>query len=215
MTLYPIFVDLRKRPCVVVGGGGVATRKVRDLLEAGARVRVIAPHLTPTLAALSAMGRFTHLPRRYVEGDLRRAFLALAATGRRGVNQAVWAEAERLGVPVNCVDDPQHCSFLVPATLRRGDLTVAISTAGRAPALAVRIRQQLEGRLGGHHARFLAYAAHLRRPLSESQPDFERRRALWYELVDSDVLELLERGEDERARDIIERIVGFAPKVPA
>ena len=150
-----------------------------------------------------------------MEGDLKGGLLIIAATSCEGVNQAVWREAESLGVPVNCVDDPRHCSFLVPSIVRRGDLAVAVSTAGRAPALAVRIRQQLEESLGDHHARFLAYAEQLRDRLAASEPDFGQRRALWYRLVDSDVLDLLARGEETKARDLMQEIVGFAPEVPA
>lgn len=214
MRLYPIFMDLRGRDCVVVGGGRVATRKVRDLLEAGAQVRVIAPSVTPELAGLEASGRLTRVSRSYEDGDARDGFLVIAATGHREVNRAVWMEAERLGVPLNCVDDPRNCSFLAPSVLRRGGLTAAVSTSGLAPALAVRIRQELENLLGDHHARFLEYAGQLRHRLVRRHPDSSRRRVIWYQLVDSDVLDLLERGEELWARQRIEEIVGFSLEAP-
>jgi siroheme synthase-like protein len=135
---YPIFLDLRDRPVVVVGGGRVALRKVTGLLEAGARVRVIAPRTAPRLRAYRIERR------RYRPGDLRGAVLAFAATDDRAVNHAVAGEARRRRIPVNVADSVDDCTFLVPARLQRGDLHIAISTSGRDPRLAKATRRQLE-----------------------------------------------------------------------
>jgi siroheme synthase-like protein len=135
---YPIYLDLRDRPVVVVGGGRVALRKVTGLREAGARVRVIAPRTVPPLRAYQIDRR------RYRPGDLRGAVLAFAATDDRAVNHAVAGEARRRRIPVNVADSLDDCTFLVPARLHRGDLQIAISTSGRNPRLAKALRRQLE-----------------------------------------------------------------------
>lgn len=212
MTLYPVALDLRGRPVVVVGGGAPAERRAEALLAAGARVKVVAAELTDALAARAAKGEVEHLARPYRPGDLAGAFLVVAERGAPAVNEAVWREAEERGVPVNVEDDPPHCSFYAPAVVRRGDLTVAISTGGKAPALAVRLRQELERRLGAHYGRFLELVGPLRPRLLERHPDFARRRELWYRLVDSDVLDLLHRGEEEPARRRIAELVELEPE---
>ncbi|OLC89074.1 MAG: precorrin-2 dehydrogenase, partial [Gemmatimonadetes bacterium 13_1_40CM_3_66_12] len=145
---YPAFLDLRGRRAVVVGGGAVAEQKVTGLLDAGARVTVVGPIVSPLLAKLAIAGSITLAPRPYRPGDLAGAFLAIAATDDRAVNRAVWAEAEARGVLLNAVDDPPHCSFIAPAIHRAGDVAIAVSTAGKSPALAVRLRERI-GRLVG------------------------------------------------------------------
>jgi siroheme synthase-like protein len=208
VTYYPVFLDLRGRPCVVVGGGPVAEGKVLGLLEAGARVTIVAPELTSGLAALAREGRVAHVPRGYRPGDLAGAFLAIGGTDDRSVNAQVWEEAAARGVLLNLVDDPPRCGFIAPAVLRRGDLAVAVTTGGKAPALAVRLRERLERELGSEHARFLEIAGEIRGSLTRRVPDFEQRRALWYRLVDSDVLDLLRRGDDAGARGRAAEITG-------
>ena len=210
---YPVYLDLRGRLAIVVGGGTVSAERVEGLLDAGARVRVIAPHLTPSLAAHTLDGSsrkatIEHLARAYRSGDLEGAFIVLAERLGRSIQRAVWAEAERLGIPANVQDDTPRCSFIAPSIVRRGDLTVAISTAGKAPVLAVRLRQQLEKLIGRHHERFIELAGRLRSTVAARHPGFEKRRALWYRLVDSDVLAMLEAGDEtgaeSAARSILE-----------
>lgn len=208
MHYYPVYLDLKERPCVVVGGGTVAANKVRGLLDAEARVTVIAPRLSPELEQLARRGRVGHVARTYRPGDLAGAFLVIAATDNPDVNRQVWQEAIAQRVLVNVVDDPAHCTFIAPATVCRGDLVIAISTGGRAPALAVRLRQWLEKVIGDEYGRFLELAGELRRPLAEHYPDFEERRAVWYRLVDSDVFELLRCGDEAGARERIAQVVG-------
>ncbi|HEX6203695.1 MAG TPA: bifunctional precorrin-2 dehydrogenase/sirohydrochlorin ferrochelatase [Thermoanaerobaculia bacterium] len=205
---YPVFLDLRGRRVTVVGGGAEAERRVLDLLAAGARVRVVAPVVTPALGMLARSG-LEHRARRFRGGDLAGSFLAIAERDAPRV-EAVWREAERRHIPLNVVDDPPRCSFLAPAVVRRGDLAVAVSTGGRAPALAVRLRQELERRLGPEHGRFLELAGRLRQPLAAHVPDFARRREIWSRLVDSDVLDLLAAGNDDAALARTGQIVGFA-----
>ncbi|MSP13637.1 MAG: bifunctional precorrin-2 dehydrogenase/sirohydrochlorin ferrochelatase [Chloroflexi bacterium] len=211
MHYYPVLLDLRRRRCVVIGGGRVAEGKIKSLIEAEAEVTVVAPDLTQDLEQLACAGQFVLLRRSYRNGDLAGAFLAISATDDRATNEAIWQEADALNILVNVVDDVPHCNFIAPSIMRRGDLVVAISTSGKAPALAVRLRQQLETRIGDEHARFLELAGQIRAPLAARYPDFEQRKALWYQLVDSDVLNLLRQGQDEAARQRMGEIMGVAP----
>lgn len=205
---YPVFLDLRNRPCVVVGGDTAARAKVEALLASGARVTVVAPGLVSSLAALAEAGNVRHQARPYRPGDLAGAFLAISVLADPAVNQPFWEEAQERGIPVNVMDDVPRCSFIAPSVARRGDLVVAVSTAGRAPALAVRLRERLERFLGEEHGRFLELAGALRAPLAERHRDFDTRRALWYRLVDSDVLDLLARGDEGTALTRIWEITG-------
>jgi uroporphyrin-III C-methyltransferase / precorrin-2 dehydrogenase / sirohydrochlorin ferrochelatase len=205
---YPVLLDLGGRRAVVIGGGAIAEGKIGPLVEAGANVTVIAPELTPGLALQAREGRFAHLARDYAAGDLAGANLAIAATDDPAVNHAVHAEAEAGGVLINVVDDPPYCGFILPSILRQGDLVVAVSTSGNAPALAVRIRERLERELGEEYGQFLELAGSIRAPLAERFPDFQMRKRLWYRLVDSDVLALLRAGDETRARERIAEIMG-------
>jgi siroheme synthase-like protein len=207
---YPVFLDLRGRACIVIGGGTIATGKVEGLLEAGSAVTVIAPTLSPALAALAQAGRVCHLARAYQPGDLAGALLVVGATDDRAANAAAWAEATERHVLFNAVDDVTHCSFIAPSIVRQGDLTVAISTAGKAPALAVRLKERLADELGPEYARFLELAGELRERLAEAVPDFEARKALWYRLVDSDVLDLLRDGDEASTKTRIHELTGLA-----
>jgi siroheme synthase-like protein len=226
---YPIFLDLRGRRCLVLGGGALAEEKARGLLAAGARVVVMAEHPSPAIEELARAGRLRLRRRPYREGDLAGAFLAIAAFDSAPAapavaishpdsadpRDAVWREAERRGLPLNSVDDPWRSSFIAGSVLRRGDLTIAISTAGKAPALAVRLRQWLEGVLGSHHARFLDLAGSVRATLAARRPELALRRQLWYTLVDSDVLDLLRQGDEPAARQRFAEILGVEPGVEA
>ncbi|HEX7186288.1 MAG TPA: bifunctional precorrin-2 dehydrogenase/sirohydrochlorin ferrochelatase [Thermoanaerobaculia bacterium] len=213
MQHYPVYLDLRVRPCVVIGGGSLAEEKVKGLLASGAVVTVVSPGLTPELEELVESSRIVHVPRGYQPGDLEDAFLAIVCDQPLETREAVWKEALRRRVLVNTVDDVARCDFIAPAIVRRGDLSIAISTGGKAPALAVRLRQWLERQLGEEYGRFLALAGTVRTALAERWPDFATRRDLWYRLVDSDVIDLLRKGEDEAAAGRFQEILGVAPDV--
>src|ERR1700688_1844348 len=208
---YPVFLDLRGRRCVVVGGGELAAGKARELWAAGARVAVVAAQPGPAIEPMASRGDLRLRRRPYRTGDLAGAFLAIAAGDEPAEREAVWREAVRRGLPLNSVDDPPRCSFIAPAVVRRGALAVAISTAGRAPALAVRLRQWLEGELGHQHARFLDLAGSVRAALAAPQAGPGLRRGLWYALVDSDAIELLRRGDEAGARRRFAEIHGVEP----
>jgi siroheme synthase-like protein len=208
-TYYPVYIQLREQPCVVIGGGKIAEGKVEGLLAVQAKVTVISPNLTPRLQDLAEQKQFTYLPRAYQLGDLTGAFLVICATDQVEVNHQVWEEATANRQLVNVVDDTPRCNFIAPSVLRQGALTIAISTSGKAPALAVRLRERFQRELGPEYERFLELAGALREPLTQHVPDFETRKALWYELVDSEILDMLTHGDVASARKIISQIVGF------
>lgn len=210
-TYYPVFLDLRDRRAVIVGGGEAALGRARRLVEAGARVTVIAPHLDAGLADLATSGAVHHVARDFQAGDLEGAWLVVTEQLPRAAAAAIYREAEQRRVFCCVEDDLDHVSYIHPSVVRRGDLAVAISTAGSAPVLAVRLRQELEERLGPHHTRFLELAAAVREPLARRTPEFAERRRRWYRLIDSDVLDLLARGDEGGARDRFRQILGVAP----
>ncbi len=201
MADYAICLNsLHRALCIVVGGGSVAERKVHSLLDVGARVRVISPKLTERLQAWAGQGLIQHAPRAYQPGDLEGAFLVFAATDDHEVNRAVSEEAQARHSLVNVVDDPELCNFTVPAVVRRGRLTVGISTEGQSPALAAHLRQRIEQMIGPEYAELLEILGDLReQAISVCPPD--RRRDLWYRLIESDILDLLRRGQSRQARE--------------
>lgn len=211
MAFYPVFLDLRGRKCLVVGSGPLAEEKVAGLLEAGAAVTVVSSEPSPKLADLAAQGRIAHPFRAFEPEDLDGAALAIVTGQDPATAEWIWREARERGILLNTVDDVPHCNFIAPSIVRRGDLAVAISTGGKAPALAVRLRQHIETLIGDEHARFLDLAGTVRTRLAQQVPDFGTRRDLWYRLVDSDVLALLRDGEHEKAHQRFQEILGVAP----
>jgi siroheme synthase-like protein len=209
-TYYPVYIQLQEQPCVVIGGGKIAEGKVEGLLAAWAQVTVISPDLTSRLQELVTARQIAYKARIYQPGDLMGAFLVICATDDAEINHQVWEEAIANRQLVNVVDDTPRCNFIAPSILRNGDLTIAISTSGKAPALAVRLKERFQRELGPEYEWFLELAGELREPLARHIPDFERRKALWYELVDSEILDVLARGDEVTARKMISRVVGFA-----
>ena len=208
-TYYPIYLELHDQPCIVIGGGKIAEGKVEGLLAAGAQVTIVSPDLTSHLHTLVEQNQITYIARIYQHGDLASAFMVICATDQNEINHQVWQEASANRQLVNVVDDTPRCNFIAPAILRKGDLNIAISTGGKAPALAVRLKERLQKEIGPQYERFLELSGQLREPLARHIPDFETRKKLWYELVDSDVLELLSQGNEIAAIEKISQTVGF------
>ena len=186
MTTYPIFlVHLAGRRVIVLGGGGEAERKARELLDCEGAVTVIARSLSEGLIELWRRGLVVWIARDYRLGDLRGAFLAISAVADRTMNAEIAREARQERVLLNAMDDPAHCDFIAGSIVRRGPLTVGISTGGAAPALAVRLRERFERELGPEYGPLTALLGRLREPMAERYPDFDRRRRAWYHLVDA------------------------------
>lgn len=209
MSGYPItLVNLASACCIVVGGGKVAARKVAALCAAGARPVVISPVLCDVLQRQVEEGEIDAIQREYQPGDLAGVWLAIAATDHAATNEAVWQEAQATGCLVNVVDDPDRCNFHVPAIVRRGDLTLSVSTGGNSPALARRIRKSLEQQFDAAYESYLALLGELRPLVQDKVTSQADRQVLWETLLDANILDLLRAGATEvarlRAREIVE-----------
>jgi len=205
---YPLFlIGLDRRRCVVVGGGGEAQRKVEGLLECDAAVTVIASRVTDRIRRLAFERRVTWLSRDYRAGDLKGACLVIAAEQEPATRSCIWEEACAEQALVNVTDDVEHCNFIAGSVVRRGPLTIAVSTNGCAPALAVRLRERLERELGPEYGELLELLSSLREGLARGHASFESRRELWYRLVDSDILDHLRAGRRDLAEERIEQIL--------
>lgn len=170
--LYPIFLKLTGRKCLVVGGGEVAERKIQSLLASGACVRVVSPVFKSSIAALAGDNPGLVLEEKnFNERDLDGAFIVIAATDNDEENRRIFTAAERLGLLVNVADDPELCNFYVPACVNRGSLQIAVSTAGKSPAFAKRIKEELAGQFGDNYTVFLDCLGTIRRELFERHPD--------------------------------------------
>ncbi|WP_456371061.1 precorrin-2 dehydrogenase/sirohydrochlorin ferrochelatase family protein [Thermodesulfatator atlanticus] len=201
---YPIFLKIEQKTCVVVGGGKVACRKIKSLLEAGARVRVIAPHVIDEIAKMAEEGRVELLKRPYKKGDLKGAVLVYAATDDPKVQEEVFSEAEELGIFCNVVDKPRLCSFIVPSLVKRGRLQLAISTSGASPALARRLREQLEQEFGPEYEEYLELMAKWREEILARDLSEEERRRIFEHLVLAPVPLWLKRGERHHVKSLAE-----------
>jgi len=205
MSNYPVVLTGLESGAVVVGGGEVAVRKVEGLLAAGVGVTVISPELAPELQVLAGQGRIAVLPRAYQSGDLADVRLVIAATGDPQVNQAVWQEAQARGCLVNVVDDPAHCTFHVPAVVRRGPVTISIGTGGASPALAKWLRRHISADIGPEYEHLAVLLAE-QRPRVQASIPAENRQALWCELITT-LLPLLHDGNQAKARQEAESIL--------
>lgn len=189
-ALFPAFIKLAGRRCVVVGAGSVAASKITSLLECGAQITVVAPRAAESVEQLAAARKIRWLPRKFAPNDLARAFLVIAATSDPAVNRAVFLEAEVRGILCNSVDDPPNCDFYFPAIVRRGPLQIAISTSGESPALAQRIRLELEASLEEPVADWVEKIGEARREILASVPPTDDRKKLLHRLAHSDSPEL-------------------------
>lgn len=204
---YPVFLDISGKPVVVVGGGKVAQQKVEGLIEAGANVTVVSPELNERMTQLRDEGRFMHIKRKYEPGDLEGHTLAFAATDDGADNHAVWEEGRRRNIWVNAVDDIPNCDFIMPGIVRRGDLILAISTSGTSPAMARKVREDLEAFLSDEDAELLDLAAQVRRELREKNIAVQacghcmrNSNDVWNAALDGEVKQALKRGDRAGAR---------------
>jgi siroheme synthase-like protein len=198
-SYYPVFLDLKGRRCLVVGGGSVAERKTRMLLDHNALVTVISPALNQGLQQLAEQGAIQVVPRNFQSNDLRGAFLAIAATDDPITNAAVSDKGRKQRILINVVDDPKVSDFIVPSIVRRGDITIAISTAGKSPALARKIRTELDAILPAQYARLLSLVSDVREELAQRQISVDSEK--WQRSLKIDVLlEMIGKGQIDQAR---------------
>jgi siroheme synthase-like protein len=206
VAYYPIFVELQDRRCLVIGGGREAQRKVEGLLAAGGNVVVISPALTEDLQRLLAEGRIAWVAREYREGDVEGYEMVMVATDDGAVNAQVAAEGKRRRVWVNAADDPKHCDFILPAVVRRGTITVASSTSGASPALARRLREELEAYLTEEMPALADLLREVREALRARgiKPDAE----VWQDAIDEDLRVLLAQRKHRQAKTRLLRALG-------
>ncbi len=206
---YPVYLDLGEKLAVVVGGGAVAARKIRTLVEYGARVVVVAPEVVDELEQMATEGLVEIQRRGYVRGDLDQAFLVVCATDSEETNRAVYDEAEQRGCLVNVVDVPELCNFIVPSIVRRGQLQLAISTGGAAPTVAKRLRRHVEDHVGQEWGPYIELLGEVRTLVMERVPGGEPVRKPIFEAIGaSDLLERIRAGVRPSAEDVYAEFVG-------
>jgi precorrin-2 dehydrogenase / sirohydrochlorin ferrochelatase len=202
MRYYPIYLDLMNRAVLVVGGGAIAESKAQQLIEAGARVRVVSPTLTPLLSGWAARGVIEHVPGRFKEDDLKDVYLVISAADDQAANEEVARLAAELGLLINVVDQPSLCNFITPALVTRGDLQVSVSTGGGSPSLTQRVKREIAASIGEEYGELLKIAAEMRADAKQRIPDFERRRKVLHEFVESEALDLIRTGKYDEAREL-------------
>lgn len=208
MTAYPINLDLTGRRCAVIGGGAVAERKIGDLLAAGANVSVISPTLTNTLSMLVDERKLIHIRRFYQSGDIENYFIVICATDNPEVNKNAAREAKSRGALVNVADNPGLCDFTIPSRVVRGDLLITVSTSGSSPAVAKKLRLELEQRYGPEYGHCLELIGRLRDELKHSLTNSKQRELFWQQAIDQQVLSLIQQGKLEEAEEKIRHAIG-------
>jgi precorrin-2 dehydrogenase / sirohydrochlorin ferrochelatase len=213
MKYYPVNLDMTNKRCVVVGGGDVAERKVERLLECGAQVTVVSKSLTPALKARKKTGQMDHIDRDYEDQALDGAFMVIGATNRNDVNERVSKEAMARGLLVNIVDDPDRCNFILPSLVQQGDLSIAISTGGKSPALAKKLRKELEKQYGPEYQTLLVIMGILRKRILAGDQRAADNKAVFEDLVHSDILQAIREKDRGRVNTIIHDLTGISMDV--
>lgn len=205
MSLFPIFVKLQGKLVTIIGGGQIAEGKIPGLLEAGGRVRLVAPHVSPKITEWIRKGQIEWWPKLFEAGDLREAHLVIAATSSSAVNHEVFVEAEAQKLWCNSVDDIENCHFYYGASVQRGDLQIAISTNGKSPALAQRIRKELEMQFGPEYALWLEWLGAARETLRATSENPEATKQLLHRLASRPMFErFLEQAGDKSSGQGVE-----------
>ena len=199
--LYPIMLDLRGRKCIVIGGGRIAHQKLTTLVHTGAGIELIAPEISPEVAKFEKQG-LIHITRcKYHSKYINNAFMVIGATDNRKINETIYRDAQKRKILVNIVDTPELCVFQVPASVKQDDLIIAISTAGKSPAMAKKIRRELEETFGPEYGELLELIDQWRSRIKRCELlTLEQRESLFNTIVQSDVLVLLKQGKKEKAR---------------
>jgi precorrin-2 dehydrogenase/sirohydrochlorin ferrochelatase len=205
---YPIFLNLKGKRVVVIGGGEIAERKVESLLGTGASVIVVSPAVTPGLAALAGQDRILLRPRPYATGDCDGAALVLSATDDAELSRKVFEEAGASGALVNTADQPGLCDFFMPAIVRRGRIAIAISTGGASPALAAQLRHKISEVVEPEYAQLADLLSSVRNEIRSRIPGESERKALYYRILESDIIECLKRNDMPGAVQLLHEIIG-------
>jgi precorrin-2 dehydrogenase/sirohydrochlorin ferrochelatase len=208
MKYYPVYLDIKGRTCLVIGGGQVGTRKVLNLLKCSARVRVISPAVTPRLAELAQQGRIELNRRNYRSTDLDQVFLVIGATDDQALNGQIHKDAEAAQRLCNIADQPALCNFVLPSIVNQSDLSIAISTAGKSPAYAKHLRRQLEQQFGPEHGRMLDLMGAIRTRLLAEEHAPEAHKPLFEQLINSGLLEMVKAEDHQRIDALLNKVLG-------
>ncbi|HBA53193.1 MAG TPA: siroheme synthase [Syntrophorhabdus aromaticivorans] len=193
---YPLFLDISGKPCLVVGGGKIAERKVRILLTFNGAVRVVSPAVSPVLEKLAKKGTISLAMREYTESDLEGVALVFAATNDNAVNTKVRKDAAARNILVNVVDNPALCDFIVPSIVRKDPILIAISTSGTAPLLSKKLKKELAGRITESYVRYARIVGNFRKLLISTVPNRRTRQAILKEIAGMDVSKVTQMGLD-------------------
>ena len=208
MRYYPVNLDILNRKCLVAGGGSVGTRKVLTLLDCGAIVTVISPVASEKLLELADNGSITWEKRSYLASDLDGMFLVFGATDDEELNRQISVDAEKLNMLCNIADRPNVCNFILSSIVNRGDLVISISTSGKSPAFAKKLRKELEKQFGVEYAEFLRLMGAIREKLLSEKHEPEAHKHLFEQFIKSDVVEMIKNNRKEDINSLLFDILG-------
>jgi len=205
---YPVNLDIQNRKCLVVGGGDVGTRKVMTLIECGAVVTVVSIKASEKLLKLAESGLIELKKRPYTGADLGGMFLVICATDNEQLNMQVGGDAEKMNMLCNVADRPEACNFILPALVKRGDLVIAVSTSGKSPAFAKKIRKDLERQYGAEYADFLKLMGAIRKKLLSDSHEHEAHKPLFEKLINKDIVQLIKNKDTDKIDSVIFEVLG-------
>ena len=208
MRYYPANLDIKNRKCLVAGGGGVGTRKVITLLNCGAQVTVVSPVASEKLLELAGNGKVVLKKRPYRKADLDGMFLVIGTTDDEELNRQISIDAEKLNMLCNIADRPKVCNFILPSIVNRGDLTISISTAGKSPALAKRLRIELEEQFGNEYAELLQLMGAIREKLLSQKHEPEAHKQLFENLISRGLLDMIRGNRKDEINSLLCKVLG-------
>ena len=208
MRYYPINLDIKNRKCLVVGGGGVGTRKVVTLLDCGAKITVVSPDVSGQLLELANNGSIVLEKRSYRKTDLDGMFLVIGTTDDEELNRQISIDAEKLNMLCNIADRPKVCNFILPSIVNRGDLTISISTSGKSPALAKKLRIELEEQFGNEYAELLRLMGAIRKKLLSQKHEPEAHKQLFEQLINRSLLDMIRGNRKDEIDSLLCEVLG-------
>jgi precorrin-2 dehydrogenase/sirohydrochlorin ferrochelatase len=208
MRYYPVYLDIKERPCLVVGGGQVGTRKVNTLLQCRAKVTVISPKVTDQLARLAEQGRIDLVQRDYRSEDLNQVFLVIGATDNQALNRKIHKDAQTTQRLCNIADQPALCNFVLPSIVNQGDLSIAISTAGKSPAFAKHLRRRLQAQFGPEYGHMLDLMGNIRKRLLAEAHAPEKHKPLFEQLIQNGLLDMMKVMDHQGINALLKEVLG-------
>lgn len=203
--LFPAFINLEGKNCLIIGGGKVAERKIANLFSYNTRIRVVSPDVTENIKKWGEEGLITLALREFAREDLDGIFMVFAATNDSNLNREIAKLCRERGILLNAVDDPLNCDFYVPSVVRRDSLVIAVSTEGKSPLLARKIRQELENFIPEGYGWYVELLGEIREKVKQRVGDINAREAIFRQLVNEEILALLRAGEFEKVRERVEK----------